>query len=63
MPETNVSVGRRAALDPECEAWLARLLEKAPPLSEKQKDLIAGAFRGVITEKTVRARKTKRQVH
>jgi hypothetical protein len=42
------------AFDAATEEWLARLLEKAVPLSSRQQDLIAGAFRGAFT-----ARKAK----
>jgi hypothetical protein len=38
-------------LDPQCEAWVQRLVEQAPPLSHRQQDLIASVFRGAITEK------------
>jgi hypothetical protein len=37
------------ALDPKCEAWVQRLVEQAPPLSERQRDLIAATFAGAIT--------------
>jgi hypothetical protein len=35
-------------LDPKCEAAVERWVAQAPPLSEKQKDVIAAAFRGAI---------------
>jgi hypothetical protein len=37
-----------ADLPPECEAAVERWVEEAPPLSEKQEDVIAAAFRGAI---------------
>jgi hypothetical protein len=42
-------------LDAKSEEWLARLLEQAPPLSERQKDLIASVFHGALTVKPARA--------
>jgi hypothetical protein len=30
------------------EAWLSRVLALAPPLSQKQQDLIASVFRGAL---------------
>jgi hypothetical protein len=41
--------GSVMTLDAKSEAWLDRLLEQAPPLSEKQKDTIAACFRGSFT--------------
>ncbi len=38
------------ALDPKSEAAVARWVEAAPPLSEKQRDLIAAAFAGALSE-------------
>ena len=35
--------------DAKTEAWLTRLMEKAPPLSPRQQDLIAGVFRRAFT--------------
>lgn len=35
-------------LDPRCEAAVDRWVSQAPPLSEKQKDVVAAAFRGAI---------------
>jgi hypothetical protein len=35
-------------LDPKSEAWVQRLVEQAPPLSERQKDIIAACFRGAL---------------
>lgn len=40
----------RMTLTPKDEAWLQRLLEKAPPLSERQRDIIAAAFHGAFTK-------------
>jgi len=37
--------------DAKTEAWLTRLMEKAPPLSPRQQDLIAGVFRRAFTAK------------
>ncbi|MGH3967116.1 MAG: hypothetical protein ACRDTV_03105 [Mycobacterium sp.] len=38
-------------LDAECEAAVQRFVDQAPPLSEKQKDLIAAVFAaGALTE-------------
>lgn len=46
-----------STFDAATENWLDRLLEKAPPLSQRQQDVIAAVFRGEITEKPARARK------
>jgi hypothetical protein len=35
-------------LDAKSEAWVRRVVEQAPPLSQRQQDLIAAAFRGAI---------------
>lgn len=40
---------RAQVLDEDTRAYLKELAEQAPPLSEKQKDIIAAAFRGAIT--------------
>lgn len=37
-----------STLDPRCEAWVQRVVERAPELSEKQKDTISAAFDGAI---------------
>lgn len=33
-------------LDPASEAWVQRVVDAAPPLSQQQQDLIAAAFAG-----------------
>jgi hypothetical protein len=35
-------------LDPKSEAWVQRLVDQAKPLSQRQQDLIAAAFRGAL---------------
>jgi hypothetical protein len=35
---------------PRCEEAVARWVEQAPPLSEKQKDTIAAAFNSSLSE-------------
>jgi hypothetical protein len=35
-------------LDPKFEAWVQRLVDQAKPLSQRQQDLIAAAFRGAF---------------
>lgn len=35
-------------LDPKCEDWVRRLVAAAPPLSQRQQDIIAAAFSGAF---------------
>jgi hypothetical protein len=43
-------------LSPESKKRVQEWLKKAPPLSERQADLIATAFRGAITVEPARGR-------
>jgi hypothetical protein len=38
-------------LDAKTEEWVQRLVEQAPPLSQKQQDLIAACFQGAVSGK------------
>jgi hypothetical protein len=42
--------GQAVTLDLKSGAAVQRWVEQAPPLSEKQKDLIAAAFSGALNE-------------
>ena len=42
--------GPAMSLDARTRATVERWVDDAPPLSEKQKDIIAAAFRGAITQ-------------
>jgi hypothetical protein len=44
-----------ASLDPKSEATVERWVAQAPPLSEKQKDATAAAFRGALKPKRAEA--------
>jgi hypothetical protein len=43
------------SLEPKCEAAVDRWVAQAPPLTEKQKDAIAAAFRGALKPKNGKA--------
>lgn len=46
-----------STFDAATKAWLDRLLDAAPPLSQQRQDVIAADFRREITEKPARPRK------